>query len=279
MTDTVCTVSGAIAAARARGIDRLDAQLLLAHQLGRNRAWLLAHGEDALAAEHTQAYAESAERRACGVPLAYLTGVREFHGLPLRITPDVLVPRPETETLVDWALELLAGPLREFAYPRVIDLGTGSGAIALAVKRSCPRAEVIAVDNSPAALQVADGNALRLGLRIQLLQSEWWQAVPEGPLHLALGNPPYIAEDDAHLPSLQHEPRQALVSGREGLDDIRRIVNDAHAHLEPGAWVLLEHGFEQAGAVRNCLTARGFVAAQTRKDLSGHERCTGACRP
>jgi len=269
------TVGAALAAARALGVERLDAQWLLAHHLGRSRSWLLAHDTDALPAAVATAFLADLRRRASGVPLAYLTGTREFHGLALHITPDVLDPRPDTETLVDWGLDLLAGELAGVAQPQVVDLGTGSGAIALAVKHACPRAEVRATDASPSALAVARGNGERLGLAVTWLAGDWWQAVPPPPVHLALSNPPYIAAGDPHLPALRHEPQAALTPGGDGLAAIEALIAGAAGHLLPGAWLLLEHGHDQGVAVRRRLARAGFEQVGTRRDLAGHERCSG----
>lgn len=271
------SIAQALAHARALGVARLDAQLLLVYRLGRPRTWLLAHEDAPLAAVDARAVTALFTRRADGEPLAYLVGEREFHGLRLRVTPAVLVPRPDTETLVDWALELLAGPLAEVAAPRVIDLGTGSGAIALAVKQACPRAQVLATDASAAALAVARGNAARLALNIECHEGDWWQALPPAAplLDVALANPPYIAPGDPHLAGLRHEPVSALVARGDrgdGLADIERILAGAAGHLRAGAWLLLEHGFDQAEAVRERLHRAGFVAVTTRADLAGQPR-------
>jgi release factor glutamine methyltransferase len=275
------TVAEALAAARALGVARLDAQQLLAHVTGRPRTWLLANDDAALPAEQAVAYQSLLQRRAAGEPFAYLVGEREFHGLTLRVTPAVLVPRPDTETLVDWALALLQppGPLAGLPAPQVLDLGTGSGAIALAIKHRCPRAAVLALDASADALAVARGNAARLGLGVQFLQSDWWTAVPPGSLDLAVSNPPYIAEADPHLADLAHEPPAALTPGGDGLDAIRRLVQDAPQHLRPGGWLLLEHGHDQGGAVRELLQAGGFEDVSTRLDIEGRERCSGGRSP
>lgn len=273
------TVAQALAQATALGVDRLDAQWLLAHVLGQSRTWLLAHDEQALTSEQALAWHTLLQRRAAGEPFAYLVGEREFHGLTLRVSPAVLVPRPDTETLVDWALELLAGELVAQAAPEVIDLGTGSGAIALAVKHGHPAARVTALDASPEALAQAQANAQRLQLDVAFHPSDWWQAVAGRRFALALSNPPYIAEGDAHLSALAHEPAMALTSGPDGLDAIRHIVAQAPAHLLPGAWLLLEHGWDQAAAVRGLLQATGFEAVATRRDLGAQERCTGGRWP
>jgi release factor glutamine methyltransferase len=273
------TVAEALAAARALGVERLDAQWLLAHHLGRPRSWLLAHDTDTLPAEVARAFRADLQRRADGVPLAYLTGRREFHGLELHVTPDVLDPRPDTETLVDWALELLAGELVVVETPQVVDLGTGSGAIALAVKHGCPRASVRALDVSAAALAVARTNGQRLGLAVDWLASDWWSALPPPAVHLALSNPPYIAADDPHLPALRHEPIEALTPGGDGLAALAAVMAGAPGRVLPGGWLLLEHGHDQGEVVRRRLAGAGFEAVATRRDLAGHERCTGGRWP
>lgn len=267
------TVDALFDAARAAGLERLDAQLLLGAVLGRPRAWLLAHG-DAPVPDAARCRALIA-RRAAGEPLAYLVGEKEFHGLALAVTPDVLVPRPDTETLVDWALALL--PVASTA--PVLDLGTGSGAVALALARQRPGLRITAVDASKAALAVARCNGERLGLPVRWLPSDWFSALGNARYGLIVGNPPYIADGDPHLDALRHEPLRALTSGPDGLDDIRRIAAGALAHLEPGAWLLLEHGHEQAEAVRDLLAAAGLADARTRTDLAGRPRCSGARRP
>ncbi|NMM80041.1 protein-(glutamine-N5) methyltransferase, release factor-specific [Acidovorax sp. SRB_14] len=271
------TLAQALAAAQAQGLARIDAQLLLLHALGHagaGRAWLLAHDNDALGAEAQARFAALCQRRAAGEPVAYLTGVKEFYGLALQIDARVLDPRPDTETLVDWALAAIA-PL---PVPRVLDLGTGSGAIALAVQHQRPQAQVSAVDASPDALAVAQANAARLQLPVQFRRGHWLQGVG-GRFDAIVSNPPYIAAADPHLAALVHEPRQALASGADGLDDLRAIVAQAPAHLEPGGWLLLEHGWDQAGAVRALLQAAGFAQVQSRKDLAGIERCSGGQWP
>lgn len=265
-------MDAALRAARAAGLERLDALLLIGHVLQRDRTWLVAHGEQVLTTRETTAIAALMNRRAAGVPLAYLLGRHEFHGLMLAITPDVLDPRPDTETLVDWALGLIPSadaPLR------VLDLGTGSGAIALALKAARPACEVHATDASAPALAVAQGNAQALGLAVAFHEGFWWEAAPAGRFDLVLSNPPYIAEDDPHLPALMHEPRSALVAPDDGLGDLRCIIEGAPDQLQPGGWLLLEHGHTQGGAVADLLTRSGFVEVGHRQDLGGHVRCTG----
>jgi len=267
------TLAQALHQARTLGLERIDAQLLLLHALSRpdaGRAWLLAHDTDALEpAVHAQ-FIALCQRRAAGEPVAYLTGRKEFYGLPLHIDARVLDPRPDTETLVDWALEVLA-PLPA---PRVVDLGTGSGAIALALQHQRPDAQVLAVDASADALAVAQANALRLGLAVQFQHTSWLMGV-DGLFDAIVSNPPYIASADPHLAALTHEPLQALASGTDGLEDIRTIVAQAPAHLKPGGWLLLEHGYNQAEAVQALLLAQGFAALKSRNDLAGIARCTG----
>jgi release factor glutamine methyltransferase len=258
--------------ARRTGVDRLDAQLLIGHLLNRPRAWLLAHDDHGLETEQAALLRQQLQQRAAGVPLAYLVGEREFCGLTLQVTPDVLVPRPETELLVAWALERLAtAPANS-----VVDLGTGSGAIALAIQQRQPGATVTASDASAAALQVAQTNGARHGLAVEWLHGDWWAPLQGRRFGLAVSNPPYVAGDDPHLAALTHEPRGALTPEGDGLAALRRIVEGAPDHLLPGAWLLLEHGHDQAEAVQALLVARGFVAAQTRHDLAGLPRCTGA---
>lgn len=274
------TLSQLLQEASVLGLDRFDIQTLACHVLQRPRAWLLAHADEPLAAAAATRLRGLLRRRADGEPVAYLTGWRGFHGLELQVSPAVLDPRPDTETLVDWALELLANELSGIATPQVADLGTGSGAIALAVARACPRAVLRAVDASAEALAVARANGTRLGLPVQWLQGSWWQPLGAPPLHLVLSNPPYLGADDPHLPALRHEPRTALVpAAGDALAELRAIVAGAAAHLAPGGWLLLEHGFQQAGAVSSLLAAAGFEALGHRRDLAGHRRCTGGRRP
>lgn len=270
---TPSTVAQALAAAAALGVDRLDAQLLLLHALGRaphDRAWLLAHDTDALSDPAWSALSAQLSRRLRGEPVAYLLGEKEFHGLSLQVDARVLVPRPDTETLVDWALQCLAG----HRAPRVLDLGTGSGAIALALQHARPDAQVDAVDASAGALAVAQANAQRLGLPVRFAQAHWLDGAAGGYTVIA-SNPPYIAADDPHLPALRHEPSAALVAGADGLADIRQIVQSAPPHLAQGGWLLLEHGHDQAATVRQLLAARGFAEVQSREDIAGIARCSG----
>jgi release factor glutamine methyltransferase len=254
------------------GLDRLDSQLIMARVLGRSRSWVIAHDDAALEAVQADAAHSAFGRRAAGEPLAYVLGEKEFHGLLLHVDANVLVPRPDTEVLVDWALELLPGK----AAARVVDLGTGSGAIALAIKQGCRAATVLATDTSTAALAVARANARRLALDVDFTQSSWWSTLTGQRFDLILSNPPYIAAGDPHLGALRHEPTLALTPGGDGLDALREIVAGAAAHMTSGAWLLLEHGYDQANAVQRLLHEHGFVAVATRRDLGGQPRCSGA---
>ena len=279
MSGHVPNVGDALKAARALGVERLDAQLLLAHVLGQSRTWLLTHEDASLADAQDAAYQALATRRAAGEPFAYLVGEREFHGLTLAVDPAVLVPRPDTETLVDWALALLQGELASAPLPAVLDLGTGSGAIALAIKNGCPRARVWAGERSADALAVARANARRLGLEVRFAQGDWWRALdglPDLPVFdLVVSNPPYIAAGDPHLAALAHEPLSALVAADDGLADIVRIASGARDRLRTGGWLLFEHGWEQAEAVGRILADAGFGDIRTQADIEGRPRCTG----
>lgn len=280
------TCAQALLAAKTLGLERLDAQLLLLHALGKPsdaRAWLLAHDTDLLSDEVAQRYLALTLRRAAGEPLAYIVGYKAFFGLTLQVDARVLVPRPDTETLVQWSLDLLQAPGMP-PVTRVLDLGTGSGAVALAIAHGLRAAgrqgNVVAVDASTDALSVARGNARQLELDQDLtfIQSSWLQEV-SGYFHLIASNPPYIASGDPHLAALVHEPLEALTAGMDGLDDLREITRQAPAHLHPGGWLLLEHGYDQADAVRQLLAEQGFIQVQSRRDLAGIERCSGGQWP
>jgi release factor glutamine methyltransferase len=270
------TVAQALQQARDAGLDRLDAQLIVCAVLGVSRSWVLAHDRDPLPDEHLSRLLDWLRRRAAGEPFAYLQGEKEFFGLLLRVTPATLIPRPDTETLVHWALELLpSDQLR-----RVADLGTGSGAIALAIASQRPQTQVSAVDFSANALAVAQGNAERLGLRnVSARHGSWFTPLGGERFDLIASNPPYIAEGDHHLAALHHEPRTALTAGADGLDDLRHITRHAPQHLVPGGWLLLEHGHDQATQVQQLLQAQGFAEVSTRFDLAGNARCTGGRWP
>jgi release factor glutamine methyltransferase len=253
---------------------RREAVLLLRHVLGVSDAWLIAHPDDLVDVAQAAAFRGLVERRARGEPVAYLTGTRGFHALELRVTPDVLIPRPETELLVDCALQRIPEDM-EWA---VADLGTGSGAIALAIAKARPRAKVVATDASGAALAVARANADRLALRnVQFAHGDWCAALGDARFDLIVSNPPYIAESDAHLREgdLRFEPAAALASGSDGLDAIRIIVRDARAHLHDGGWLLFEHGFDQGPAVRELLAAHDYTEVFTQRDLEARERVSG----
>jgi release factor glutamine methyltransferase len=250
----------------------LDAELLLAHVLGVTRARLSAHADAPVDADGGRRFRALLERRASGEPLAYLTGVREFWSLPLQVSPAVLVPRPETELLVERALALRAAP-----EGRVADLGTGCGAIALALASERPRWQVIATDVSAAALEVARANAATLHLSgVRFRQGSWFEALAGERCDLLLSNPPYVACDDAAMSgaALAHEPRLALTPGADALECLRAIVRGAPRHLSAGAWLLLEHGAGQAAQVRQLLVATGFGSVRSHRDLAGHERMT-----
>lgn len=261
------TVDGALALARRLGIERGDAQTLVGHLTGQSRTWLVTHGDaPAPGAE------EALRRLADGEPLAHLTGWQPFHGLMLQVTPATLIPRSDTETLVDWALELLTALPGK---PSVVDLGTGSGAIALAIKAACPRARVTAVDFSAAALAVARGNGERLALDVDWRHGSWFDPLAGQRFDLVVSNPPYIAGDDPHLPALRHEPLAALTPGGDGLIDLQTLIDVAPQHLSQGGWLLLEHGWDQADAVFSRLQTQGFSQITLRRDLAGRARASG----
>ena len=269
------TLSSALRHATGLGLARLDAQMLLLHALGRTphgRAWLLAHDSDALDAYAHTRFDAALQRRLRGEPLAYITGHQEFYGLDLQVDARVLCPRADTETLVDWALELLPPGAR------TLDLGTGSGAIALAIKHQRPDVQMHARDFSADALAVAQANAQRLGLDVAFSQGSWLDGL-SGPFDAIVSNPPYIAAADPHLAALTHEPLQALASGADGLDDLRAIIRQAPACLAPDGWLLLEHGYDQALAVCELLRDAGFKDVQSRTDLAGIARCSGGRWP
>jgi release factor glutamine methyltransferase len=268
------TCSQALSAAPGLGLDRLDSQLLLLHVLGKHeieRAWLVAHDDEALDDEQAAAFHALVLRRAAGEPLAYLVGYKEFFGLRFSVDARVLVPRPDTETLVQWALDTLQTSRTKC--PSVLDLGTGSGAVAVAVARNA-LCNMTAVDASEDALAVATSNAKRLGAHVTFLRSNWFAGV-SGRFDCIVSNPPYIADDDLHLAALKHEPLSALVAGADGLNDIRAIAKSAADHLKPNGWLLLEHGYDQASAVCELLAQHGFEHVQSRDDLSGISRCSG----
>ena len=271
------TLQQALTTALAQGLARIDAQMLLLHTLGRasdDRAWLITHDTDTLPPAAQERFEALCQRRLAGEPVAYLTGTKAFYGLELQVDARVLDPRPDTETLVDWALEVLDG----HPAPRLLDLGTGSGAIALALQHQRPDATVLAVDASPDALAVARANAQRLGLPVQFRHGHWMEGL-DGEFDAIVSNPPYIPAADPHLAALTHEPLQALASGADGLEDLRTLIAQAPAHLKPGGWLLLEHGWDQADAVSALLRSAGLEQVQGRKDLAGIVRCSGGRWP
>ncbi len=263
------------------GLVPLDAGVLLAHVLQQNRAWLVAHADDALLPERAHAFFALAKRRRAGEPIAYLTGTREFWGLDLRISPAVLIPRPETETLVEVALAHLPAERPT----RVLDLGTGSGAVALAIAKERPQAWVIGIDVASAAIALAAENAERLGIRnVEWLQSDWYEALPRdsGPFHAIVSNPPYVEQGDRHLSEgdLRFEPVQALTPGGDGLNAIRRIVAGAREWLVDGGLLAVEHGYDQADLAQALFRAASLTGIHTARDLAGIPRVTyGLARP
>jgi release factor glutamine methyltransferase len=258
------TVSEVIASS---GIDAREARLLLAEVAGFSQASLAASPEQEIPFEVENAFLELIEKRKAGVPVAYLLGRKEFYGLELAVNPSVLIPRPETELLVDLALERRPAS--------VLDLGTGSGAIALALKFHLKEARVVAVDADLSALHTAKRNAVRLNLEIDFRHGRWFEPVAGERFDLIVSNPPYVAELDPHLADLRYEPRGALVSGADGLDAIREIVPAVGAFLRPGGWLLLEHGMGQDGAVRTLMAASGLGDVTTWPDLAGIARVSG----
>jgi len=265
---------------------RIEAQILLRHALGGvSRAWLIAHEEQTLTLEQQTLFDHLLQRRLQGEPIAYILGQREFYGLEFGVTPDVLIPRPDTETLVEAALELIPenlpspqpSPACGRGGVRVLDLGTGSGAIAIAIAKQRPNANVTAVDVSKTALEVARRNAQRLGAEnVRFLLSDWFLELDGETFDIIVGNPPYIVVDDPHLGQgdLRFEPASALASGADGLNDIRSIVAQAPQHLAPGGWLLLEHGYDQAEQVAELLKGAGFKQISHGADLAGILRVT-----
>jgi len=290
-TDLPHTADVLLAQSLRQGLDRLEAAQLMLHALGRathDRAWLLAHGGEVLSTEQADLFNRFAVRRLSGEPVAYITGTQGFYGLNVAVGPGVLVPRPDTETLVDWALQCMDATAKSAV--QVADWGTGSGAIALALQAQRPQAKVWAMERSPVALAQAQANAQRLGLhQLRVVPGDWHtesglQALeparhPHGGLDVIVSNPPYIEADDSHMPGLRHEPAEALVSGADGLHDIRCIIACAPYWLAPSGWLLLEHGWNQGPAVQALFEQYGWRQVEKRLDLPGHWRCTGAMRP
>lgn len=259
---------------RARlSIAAAEARQLLAHQLARPHAWLAAHGEAELSEAEAKRYAGLVARRAAGEPIAYLTGEREFYGRSFAVTPAALIPRPETELLVELGL----AHIRDIASPQLLDLGSGSGCIAITLALEARQARVTAVDISPAALALAGRNAAAHAVQLDLVESDWFAALRGRRFDLILANPPYVAEGDAHLDAgdVRFEPKLALCAGADGLSAIRGIVARARAHLAPGGALILEHGYDQAAAVRELFAAGGYRDIEQRHDLAGILRVTG----
>ena len=263
-------MSGIAQLMRVSGIDAIDARALLRATLAVDDAYLIAHATDEIAAQHEAQFRALAARRVVGEPVAYIVGEREFYGHAFKVTPAVLIPRPETELLVELALQ--------HRPQQVLDLGTGSGCIAISIALAQPVAQVVALDRSAPALVVARENAARLKVRNVTFQtSDWFDAINKQRFELIVSNPPYVAEGDAHLSQgdLRFEPAAALASGADGLADIRIIVSGAHAHLKPGGWLLLEHGYDQALRCRALLEQTRLREVQSWRDLAGIERVSG----
>ena len=255
-----------------------EAQLLLQYVLGVNRAWLIAHEHDVLQPNIQVVFEALLNRRLAGEPIAYILGGREFYGLDLLVTPDTLIPRPDTETLVEAAL----ANIPDSANQTILDLGTGTGAIALAVAKHRPKVNVVAVDTSVAALEVAKKNAATLAItNVRLMLSDWFDALAGERFDLIVSNPPYIEQNDVHLTEgdVRFEPISALTSGADGLDDIRHIVADCLIYLKPQGWLLIEHGYNQADLVADLMAEAGLVSIQTIKDFGGNNRVTIAKNP
>ncbi len=254
--------------------DRIEARVLLREVLNQNDAYLLAHGDDTLSAEQAQQYVALVVRRVAGEPVAYITGRREFYGREFAVNPSVLIPRPETELLVELALQRLPAG----ASARVLDLGAGSGCIGITIAAERPQAQVTLVDASEDALEIARANAAQWApSNTSVLHSDWYSAVTAERYDVIVANPPYVAEGDAHLQQgdLRFEPRSALVSGVDGLNDLQRIIAQAPQHLRTGGWLLLEHGFDQAVACAWLLEAAGFEDVFNAPDLAGMPRVSG----
>lgn len=251
----------------------LEVNLLLQHLLKVNRAWLISHDRDVLTDDQQQDFYAVLQRRLSGEPIAYILGFREFYGLPLKVTPATLIPRPDTETLVEAAFQKI--PVDKPLH--ILDLGTGSGAVALAIAKHRPTCHVIGLDASAEALAVAIENAQKLDLKnVRFIKSNWFSDLAAERFNLIVSNPPYIAEGDCHLTQgdLRFEPRSALVSGLDGLDDIRRIIQDAPNYLKPNGWLMLEHGYDQAQSVASLLKEHGFSQIDHTQDLAGTLRVT-----
>ena len=272
------SIADALRWATSAGIDRLDGQLLLLHAVGRpnhDRSWLVTHDDQRLQAPEVGTFETLVARRLAGEPLAYIIGVKEFFGLSFGVSNAVLIPRPDTETVVQWALQTINALETDASTPHILDLGTGSGAIALAIKSQAPQCLVTAIDASATALAQAARNGQQLGLDVTWRQSDWFASVDHLLFDVIVSNPPYIAANDPHLRDLRHEPLSALASGADGLDDLRHIIAHSGPYLREGGWLLLEHGYDQAKPVAELLKAAGFKAIGHQTDLGGVTRCTG----
>ena len=272
------SIADALRWATSAGIDRLDGQLLLLHAVGRpnhDRSWLVTHDDQRLQAPEVGTFEALVARRLAGEPLAYIIGVKEFFGLNFGVSNAVLIPRPDTETVVQWALQTINALETDASTPHILDLGTGSGAIALAIKSQAPQCLVTAIDASATALAQAARNGQQLGLDVSWRQSDWFASVDHLLFDVIVSNPPYIAANDPHLRDLRHEPLSALASGADGLDDLRHIIAHSGPYLREGGWLLLEHGYDQAKPVAELLKAAGFKAIGHQTDLGGVTRCTG----
>lgn len=258
------------AALASSALEPREARLLLAHVLGCSEATVLAFPEREIDGSAVRRFSGLVVRRRGGEPVAYLTGAKEFYGLELEVSPTVLIPRPETELLVDLALER--------CFSSVADLGTGSGAVALALKHKRSHARVVGVEASAEALEVARRNGARLGLAVEWREGHWYAALAGERYDLLVSNPPYVAERDPHLAALAYEPRQALVAGADGLDALRDIATGAYTHLNDAGWLLVEHGLGQDAAVRALLREGGLEEVQTWPDLAGIPRVSGGRR-
>lgn len=252
---------------------RLEAQLLMQHVLNVNRAWLISHENEQLTTTVINEYKNLLSRRLAGEPIAYILGYREFYGLKLKVTPATLIPRPDTETLVEAAIDKCHASKPS----DILDLGTGCGAIALTIAKSRPDSQVTAIDASQAALKVAIENAQQLSINnVRFMLSNWFSALQNKKFDIIVSNPPYIEQNDPHLErgDLKFEPASALSSGTDGLNDIRVIINDSLAHLKPQGWLMLEHGYNQASSVKELMAQAGLVDIETHQDLGDNDRVT-----
>lgn len=270
------TIGVALGAARQQ-IEASEARLLLRHLLDCSSAHIEAHRDDELDARIEETFMVLVERRRAGEPIAYLTGIREFYGRPFVVAPSVLIPRSETELIIDTVLSKFDCN----SALRILDMGTGSGCLAITLALELPQAKVTAVDISPDALAVAERNAKQLGVEVHLMESDWFSSISDEQFDLIVSNPPYIAVGDPHLAQgdLRFEPLSALASGSKGLDAINRITKQAQAHLHPGGWLLFEHGYDQSKAVHTLLNANGYLDITQMQDIAGIVRVSGGCAP